>query len=432
MTHEGLLKRISKYGVVGAFAAAIHASILTTTNNFLPFWTSNLSGFLGASFLSYLGHSYFTFRIETNGKRFARRWLVIQFTVNLLASALLPIALQAWEGKLITTLFLVFTPTLLNALIWSKAASFSNKRQKKNNQVPYIHADDLGLTKSVNDAIFDLFEEGILDSASLLVNGTAVESAMQNWFKNKRLPLSLHICLTEGPTLADKDEVEGPINKEGVFNTSFSTLLLASILHKKVPFRRRLESKIECEIRRQIQYYKELTGLEKISIDGHQHIHLVPIVLDIILNLSKQNGIYWIRTTQESLPLGIPSSNWIRCFLQGGWLKWIVLQCLTILAKPQLRYSKIQTNSRFAGVLFSGRMVGKNFEQSIKELKVSPSNQNETKPLLLIHPSNRLTNHEIQFGLLKFPLSKVFFKSHWRQREWETAKASNELETNFK
>ena len=128
MSLQPLAARVGRYGLVGLAAAAIHATLLVLMAKLIPFWLSNLSGFLAASLVSYLGHALYTFRTETTGQRFARRWLLLQFSVNVSVSALLPLALSPWASLPITTVMLVFTPTLLNALIWSRAARFSMRR----------------------------------------------------------------------------------------------------------------------------------------------------------------------------------------------------------------------------------------------------------------------------------------------------------------
>ena len=111
---------------------------------------ANPIAFLAASVAGYLGHALLTFREETGGRQFARRWLLLQYGVNLSVCALLPL-LKA------PTLLLVFTPTLLNALIWSRSARFSAQaRQNQNGQLPLLHADDLGLAEGVDAAIIDL------------------------------------------------------------------------------------------------------------------------------------------------------------------------------------------------------------------------------------------------------------------------------------
>jgi len=161
MSLQPLAARIGRYGLVGLAAAAIHATVLVLMAKLIPFWLSNLSGFLAASLVSYLGHALYTFRSETTGQRFARRWLLLQFSVNVSVSALLPLALSPWASLPITTVMLVFTPTLLNALIWSRAARFSMRRHQRSNKTkPQLHADDLGLTNATNTAILNLPRPG--------------------------------------------------------------------------------------------------------------------------------------------------------------------------------------------------------------------------------------------------------------------------------
>ena len=170
-----LLNRLLRYGVVGGTAAAVHVGVLLLLGQRMILSLANPIAFLAASVAGYLGHALLTFREETGGRQFARRWLLLQYVVNISVCALLPL-LKA------PTLVLVFTPTLLNALIWSRAARFSAKtRQRHNGQPPLLHADDLGLADGVDAAIIDLARKGKLQGASLLVNGPSAEAAVAAW-----------------------------------------------------------------------------------------------------------------------------------------------------------------------------------------------------------------------------------------------------------
>ena len=72
-----------RYSFVGIASASIHASSLFLLAKFWPLWLANLTGFAAASFASYIGHALFTFRAETKGKKFAKRWLIIQYIINI-------------------------------------------------------------------------------------------------------------------------------------------------------------------------------------------------------------------------------------------------------------------------------------------------------------------------------------------------------------
>lgn len=427
MSLQPLISKVGRYGLIGVAAAAVHAAVLLLMGMLAPLWISNLCGFLAASLFGYLGHARFTFHTETQGQRFARRWLLLQFGVNVSVSALLPLVLGSWVPALIRTVVLVFTPTVLNALIWSRAARFSLKRQQANAATPVLHADDLGLTRATNIAILELTQRQKLNGASLMVNGKAVDEAMEGW---KQLPgspmLCLHICLTEGPSIADHGSVPNLTTAKGLLDRSFGQLLLASCLPKSSKRRRNLEQQLRDEICAQAEKFQKLTGFQALAVDGHQHIHLVPIVLDVILGLAPRFNISWIRTTSEPLPPDLPWSCWQMVFTQGGWLKWIILQSLSKLATPRLRNQGIATNARFAGVLFTGRMAGSPLKSSWLELKSQSKRPAQTAPLLLAHPAAELTQHERSEMMKDFPLSLPFVSSNWRQMEWAGISSIND------
>ena len=379
------LNRLVRYGAIGTIAAVIHASVLLGLGPWLPLSLVNPIGFLAASIAGYLGHALLTFREETGGRRFPRRWLLLQYAVNISVCSLLPL-LDA------PTVVLVFTPTVLNALIWNRAARIAlHQRQRIGG--PAIHADDLGLAPGVDTAILELATTGQLSSASLLVDGATAESAAAAWrCLPKAQPLVLHLCLTEGPQPLGCPDLP----------TGFGELLLSSLLPAK---RRALRPQIVTAIQAQIHRFQQLTGQQQIQLDGHQHIHLLPLVLDVVL---EQPEIVWVRTTAEPLPQGLPLKLWIKALRDGGLLKWLVLQALTWLAQPRLRAAGIRTNDRFAGVLFTGQMTGAALEGAERSLGEGD--------LLLAHPAAPVSTTQLMQR--RFHRSAEFFNSPRRQDEW--------------
>jgi predicted glycoside hydrolase/deacetylase ChbG (UPF0249 family)/putative flippase GtrA len=406
-----LLQRLGRYGAVGLVAAAVHAGILLLFSQWISLSLANPIAFLAASVAGYVGHALVTFREETGGKRFARRWLVLQYAVNLSVCALLPLILGPWVHPMLRTVVLVFTPTVLNALIWSRAAQFSAQQRNQLGTPPLLHADDLGLGTGVDHAIFDLNQSGRLDGASLLVNGPTAKTATDTWRQLPNPPvLYLHLCLTEGP--GDSANVDLP--------TSFGRLLLASWLPWQ---RRRLKPQIRRSLRQQITRYRQLTGANEIHLDGHQHVHLIPIVLDTVLSLAKSEQVIWIRTTAEHLPTDLPLNVWWDCLRQGGVLKWVVLQCLTRLAKPKLRNADVGTNRSFAGVLFTGRMTGKALECCWHTSHRPNRSESGSRTMLLIHPAQPGSADAMREN--QFTESFAFFSSPERQHEWQAMKKLN-------
>ena len=408
MNTRMVLRRLGRYGAVGLVAAAVHAGILLLFSQWISLSLANPIAFLAASLAGYVGHALVTFREETGGKRFARRWLVLQYAVNLSVCALLPLILGAWVHPMLRTMVLVFTPTVLNALIWSRAARFSARQRSQSVTPPLLHADDLGLGAGVDHAIFDLCQLSRLDGASLLVNGPTAKTATDIWRQLPNPPaLYLHLCLTEGP--GHSSNVDLP--------TSFGRLLLASWL----PWQRhRLKPQIQRSLRQQISRFKQITGTNEIHLDGHQHVHLIPMVLDTVLGLAQSEQVTWIRTTAEPLPTNLPLHLWWDCFREGGALKWLVLQCLTRLARPKLRAANVSTNQSFAGVLFTGRMTGEALECCWHSNHCQKAAESGSRAMLLIHPAQPGDAHSMHEH--QFTESSAFFSSPQRQQEWQAMK----------
>lgn len=396
-----VLNRMLRYGLVGGTAASVHIGVLLLLGQWISLSLANPIAFLGASVAGYLGHALLTFREETGGRQFARRWLLLQYGVNISVCALLPL-LRA------PTLVLVFTPTLLNALIWSRAARFSAQaRLDQNGQPPLLHADDLGLSQGVDAAILDLARSGRLQGVSLLVNGPSATAAVEAWRDLADPPaLTLHLCLTEGHRLPNCPDLP----------TGFGGLLLASLLPWR---RRRIAPQVRRVLQQQISRYRQLTGVHQIQLDGHQHIHLVPLVLDAVLELAHTESITWVRTTREPLPEGLSLRLWWRSLLTGELLKWLVLQLLCGLAIPRLRRAELATNRRFAGVLFSGSMFGIAFRRCWETAYSSSSLDRASQPVVLIHPAQR--HSAAGMDQTAFQQSVAFFSSTNRQKEWASA-----------
>ena len=414
------LTRISLYGLVGIGAAIVHAGVLLGLGLLMPLWAANPLAFLAASIAGYLGHARYTFKPETGGQRFARRWLVIQYVVNLSVCGVLPLVLPNVVPSAIRLGILVFTPTVLNALIWSKAAGFSAK-QRSQQQRPRVHADDLGLSEATNNAILQLARIGKLDGASLLVRGPAVTEGVVGWkalqAERPDLELCLHLCLTEGPCSALASAIPDLVNQDGHLKLSFGAWLSLSLLPTMHPRRRRITRQLHQEVQAQISRFRQLCGAEApLHLDGHQHVHLVPIVHDCLLRVSGDQQINWMRSTTEPLPTGLDLRWWWDAISQAGLLKWTVLELLSRRAQRKQQRLGIASNGGFAGVLFTGQMAGPPLRAAHQTLSALPARTNRTPPLLLAHPGAPLSRNLKEAG---FAVSQPFAASPWRQREWQ-------------
>ena len=424
-----MVANLGLYGLVGGISAGLHALVLVFLPRLgVPLPVANLTDFLVASLWSYLAHAKVSFRQQTKGKVFPRRWLLLQLALNVVISLLLPAVFAPWAKSPIATLILVFTPTAVNYGVWSVAANHVVQLQPGIHHTrPECHADDLGLDEAINDAIFDLADAGKLQGASLMVAGPAVAHAMAGLRSRPGLKIYLHLVLSEGPPISTPAEIPLLLNGQGYLSLSFCQLLLASIWPTR--HTRKLACQLATEIKAQILRFQSLLGAHSVHLDGHQHIHLVPLVWRELLKLEPGLRPVWLRSIREPWPTAISNAAWMEAVLSAGLIKWLILSLLSSALKPKLARNKIATNSNFAGVLFTGRMAGQTLRASFQRLSNQPppmpGSDGTTAPLLLIHPAKRsVSNPDTSKspGSIdrRYHLSLGFYASHWRQREYES------------
>ena len=426
-----MVANLCLYGLVGGISAGLHALVLVCLPRLgVPLPVANLTGFLVASLWSYLAHSKVSFRKQTKGKVFPRRWLLLQLALNVVLSLLLPAVFAPWAKSPMATLILVFTPTAVNYGVWTFAANHVVRLQPGiGRRRPDCHADDLGLDEAINDAIFDLADAGQLQGASLMVAGPAVAHAMAGLRSRPGLKIYLHLVLSEGPPISAPAEIPLLVNGQGCLNLGFGRLLLASLWPRR--HTSNLSRQLATEIKAQILRFQSLLGAQSIYLDGHQHIHLVPLVWRELLKLEPDLRPVWLRSIREPWPTAISSAAWVEALLSGGLLKWLILSLLSSALRPSLKRKKIATNSTFTGVLFTGRMAGSTLRASFARLSNHPpmaGSDSATAPLLLIHPAKRsLSNGSKRDGSNsegtidgRYNLSLGFYASPWRQREYQS------------
>jgi hopanoid biosynthesis associated protein HpnK len=165
--------------------------------------------------------------------------------------------------------------------------------QKKRQLI--VTADDLGLTRRVNEAIAEAHQHGIVTTASLMANGRAFDSAVRILEDNPGLDAGLHLNLTEGLPVRAREQIPSLANSSGFLYHHPIELMTAL-------FRRRVSlADLEKEIRAQLQKVLE-AGVRVSHIDGHKHVHVVPGVFGLVCGIIPDYGIKALRSTIERTP----------------------------------------------------------------------------------------------------------------------------------
>lgn len=161
-----------------------------------------------------------------------------------------------------------------------------------------VNGDDFGLSAQVNAGILHAHTQGILTSTSLMVTGSAWQEAAALAKDTPSLSVGLHLTLVQGRAVS----LPHLLTHVAQWNGNFSDNPTAAGLRYFFSRRARVQLRDEC--RAQLDRFLH-TGLPLAHIDGHLHLHMHPVVLDILVELASEYGVKAIRLTREDLPTSL-------------------------------------------------------------------------------------------------------------------------------
>jgi len=283
-----------------------------------------------------------------------------------------------------------------------------------------VSADDLGLTRSVTDGILRTYDEGSLTGTSVIAGGEAFHYAIEQWRSRPRLNLTVHLNLMEGRPLFQRDDGNLLLDARGEMGLSFVALLLLSI-RLRGKKRERLRGQIRDEINAQIAAVAAAAGPDwQPRIDGHQHYHMIPLVLEALLELHERWQFSYVRTTEEPLFVTQPPTMSLPSYFGPNIAKLAILRVLGANARRELDARGIPHCRWFVGLLFSGRMTIEPVRAALATLErklASGSDGNDLVEVLL-HPGRATDQDAVQW--MHRPQARSFYVSPWRDRERET------------
>lgn len=188
-----------------------------------------------------------------------------------------------------------------------------------------FNADDFGMSKGVNAAIYKAHTEGVLNSTSIMINLKHVPEALELAKEMPSLNIGLHGNLTVGKSLLNPARVSLLVDEKGNFNNSFIKLLWLSIIKPNM-----FKYQVRAEIKAQIDRAREL-GINLSHIDSHHHVHMIPAIFKIFRSLQKEYGISRIRFVNENPLRTIKTAESYEWVSDGGLLKSLVLSTCAII-----------------------------------------------------------------------------------------------------
>lgn len=137
-----------------------------------------------------------------------------------------------------------------------------------------LHADDLGISERVNEAIFALMDDGKITSASILANGPATAEAARQSQRFPQCSFGLHLNLTEFE----------PLRPSPAFGKTMSSLWI----HRWTA--RAVLDEWNAQLRRLRQY-----GVPVSHVDSHHHVHTRLTLLPCLREFCRTMGIERVR-----------------------------------------------------------------------------------------------------------------------------------------
>ncbi len=144
-----------------------------------------------------------------------------------------------------------------------------------------VNADDFGMHGAVNEAIAKCVEFGTVNSLSVITNGAAPDYALLKYLAQKRIYTGIHIAWVCEPWITGNDFFYDWPN------------ILPKFLRAGKKFRLQMQHEAEIQIIRMIE-----NGFTPDHIDSHQHVHHLPGVWELMLELKEKYNIKRIRVAK--------------------------------------------------------------------------------------------------------------------------------------
>jgi predicted glycoside hydrolase/deacetylase ChbG (UPF0249 family) len=154
-----------------------------------------------------------------------------------------------------------------------------------------VNADDLGLSRGITDGILVAHAQGIVTSASLMVNQPATDYAVDRLPEAPNLDVGIHLNLCQGRPVLPPSSVPSLVDSDGCF-------LRPAEMARKLTFLRASTKEIEAEFCAQIDRMRSY-GLVPSHADSHHRFHIYPAAAAAFHRAVRSRGITRARAARK-------------------------------------------------------------------------------------------------------------------------------------
>ncbi len=238
-----------------------------------------------------------------------------------------------------------------------------------------INGDDFGLSPAINSAVIQAHREGVLTSTSLMVAGEAFTEAVELAHATPTLAVGLHLVVSNGKAVLPRKDIPHLVDGNGRFaDMPLQVGLLYGFSHAA-----------QAELRREMTAQFErftATGLPLSHVDGHQHLHIHPMVFSRLLPLAEDFKAHGLRLPVDRLYQALRYSRQ-QALIKITWA--IILGLVCRWCRSRLRGHPLSVPQQVYGILQTGHMHKAYVVKVLRDLR-KPATE------LFFHPSTTLQN----------------------------------------
>lgn len=226
-----------------------------------------------------------------------------------------------------------------------------------------INADDLGLHVDINRGIRQAHLEGIVTSASLVPCGEAFDHAVRICRECPGMDVGIHLTLIGERPLTPTARIPSLVGSDGRFYPTYRDLAVRILSGQASTVEIRRE--VEAQVDRVVQ-----AGIQPSHLDSHQHVHLLPQLWRVVVDIAVRQHIQWIRIPRYTA-LVLARRSRTDPFFRAG------LNVLSAVRRRQL--SALRCVHHTPGLHLSGRMDKRQLGRILTDLRSGVSE-------LITHP----------------------------------------------
>ena len=157
-----------------------------------------------------------------------------------------------------------------------------------------INADDFGRHELINRAVEKAFRTGCLKSATIMAGGKFFDDAVKIIKNNLGLGVGIHFTLANGFPILPPEKIPSLVTEDGIFYENY-VVFLKKYFQGKIS-----HDEIKSELAAQLEKIQR-AKINLTHFDSHQHLHHIPGIIEIVLDLAERAKISKMRVANTKI-----------------------------------------------------------------------------------------------------------------------------------